>query len=275
MLFALLAAVAMQPAPAAAIVLASYSYPRFDRRVALAPLATLVERTASRPVRIELFDTPDALAKAFCEGRADVAMTNLGAFVSMRDCPAVSALAVLDTPPDVLDRYRGILLARADTGLGAIGDLPARMADLRYSEVLPGSTSGALVQAAELRMLGAAPAAFAARKHAGTHETALDDLLTGQADVAALAEEPWRKLQAEAPARAATLRLLWRSAPLPPGPVVCREAPSIPCDAIRAALLTTTAAETAQTLSRGWTETEGARGFRPYDEVTYAPFKVD
>jgi ABC-type phosphate/phosphonate transport system substrate-binding protein len=262
------------PAPAP-IVVATYSYPRFDRRVALAPLATLVERVSGRPVRIELFDTPDALARAVCEGRADVAMTNLGAYVAMRECPATGAVAVLDTPPAVLDRYRGVLIVRADTKIATMAELPARTAGLRYSEVLPGSTSGALVQAAQLRTIGTAPARFAALRHAGTHEGALDDLFAGRADIAALAEDPWRKLQASEPERAATLRLLWRSAPLPPGPVVCRMRAAVSCTSIRKALLARTAAGVAGTLSKGWSETEGADRFRKYDPAIYAAFKAE
>ena len=273
MILSLLSVLFVQPPADAPLVVASYSYADVDRRVAMAPLAELVERTAGRPVRVELFDDPDALSRAVCDGRADVAMTNLGAFVAMRDCPAVAAIAVLDAPPEVLEKYRGVLLARADRGIAGLGDLSAKAADLRYSEVLPGSTSGALVQAAELRAIGLSPGHFARTRHAGTHAAALEDLLTGRADMAALAEEPWRRLQANQPAQADALRLLWRSAPLPPGPVICREAAAVPCAAIRDALLSDGASEAARALSQGWIETRGSTQFQAYDEAAYAPFK--
>lgn len=273
MILSFLSALFVQPAADAPLLVASYHYPGVDRRAALAPLADRVERAAKRPVRIELFENPDALSQAVCDGRVDVAMTNLGAYVTMRDCPAVTAVAVLDVPPEILEKYRGVLLTRADTGIASLGDLVAKAADIRYSEVLPGSTSGALVQAAELRTLGISPARFAETRRSGTHDAALQDLLTGRADLAASAEEPWRKLQAAQPARAATLRLLWRSAPLPPGPVVCREAAVVPCAAIREALLADDAADAARALSVGWIETRGSERFRAYDEATYAPFE--
>ncbi len=255
------------------VVVATYAYPAFDRTVALAPLAELVARTTERSVKIELFDTPDALSQAVCDGRVDVAMTNLGSYVTMRDCDGVGAVAALDAPAEVLDRYRGVLVARADAGVADIADLPARMGALRYSEVMPGSTSGALVQADALRTVGASPAKFGARRYAGTHDAALEDALAGRADVAGMAENFWRGLQEKDPARAASLRLLWRSEPLPPGPVVCREADGMACAAIRDALLSAYGREVAATLAQGWAETEGAVNFRAYDEAVYAPFK--
>lgn len=272
MLFAFLVVLAAQAEPQA-VTVATYDYPRFDRRVALEPLAALVERDSGRPARIVLLPTPEALAKALCAGEVDVAMTNLGAFVQLRDCPGVAPAAVLDSPAEVLDGYRGVLLARQGTELTSLAAVGRRAKGIRYSEVLPGSTSGALVQADALRSVRIARASFAAVRQAGTHEAALEDLLAGRADLAALAEEPWRKLSAADPAKAAQLRLLWRSDPLPPGPVVCRERPALDCRSLRAALLGPAGEAVAPTLSAGWAETQGAVRFRGYDRADYRAFE--
>jgi len=256
-----------------ALRVGTYLYPRYDRSVALAPLAALVERASGRPAEVRLLDTPEALAKALCRGEIDIAMTNLGAFVEARSCPDVRPIAVLSTPPAVLDRYRGVLLVRRDSGLSSLDALGARTGDLRYTEVLPGSTSGALVQAAALRSTGRVPA-FATRRHAGTHEAALAELLAGRTDVAALAEGPWRQLQADDPAAAATLLQIWRSDPLPPGPLVCRDQASVPCAAVHRALLAD-GGEVAIALSKGWSETEGAVRFGVYDPARYDPFRAE
>lgn len=249
--------------------------PRYDRTAALAPLAALIEHTSGRPTRIVLLDTPDALADAMCNGDIDVAMTNLGAFVNIRECPGIEAIAVLDSPPAVLDRYRGVLLARRDSRVATLANLHARAGGLRYAEVLPGSTSGALVQAAALRSVRTRPSSFLKRHQSGTHDAALEDLLAGRADIGALAEEPWQKLQTEAPERAAGLRLLWRSEALPPGPVVCRHSAVNACTAIRSALLGPAGATVAKSLSEGWAETRGANRFRPYDRTSYDAFKAE
>jgi ABC-type phosphate/phosphonate transport system substrate-binding protein len=273
MLLTLLAALASPPEPLPALRVATYSYPRYDRRIALEPLAQTVARVSGRQAEIILLDTPDALAKAMCDGSVDVAMTNLGAFVAMRDCSQVEAVAVLDTPEAVLERYRGVLLVRGDAGLETLSELKAAAGRLRYSEVLPGSTSGALVQADALRTVGVRASDFAARRHAGTHDAAMLDLLDGRADIAAFAEEPWRKLQVEAPGRAAMLRPLWRSGPLPPGPLVCRTSAAVDCKALGAALLGAAGEALAGPLSEGWTETAGALRFRAFEADRYDAFK--
>ncbi|MET4685230.1 phosphate/phosphite/phosphonate ABC transporter substrate-binding protein [Brevundimonas faecalis] len=272
MLLMLLAVLAAPQDASPALRVGTYSYPQYDREAALAPLARAVEQVAGRPAHVVLLDTPDALADAMCRGEVDVAMTNLGAFVKMRECPRLQAVAVLDTPPGVLDRYRGVLLTRRDTAIADLTELASRARDLRYSEVLPGSTSGALVQAEALGSVGIAPMDFSGLRHARTHEGALADLQEGRADIAALAEEPWRKFAADHPDRAAALTPLWRSEPLPPGPVTCREA-AVDCAALGAALLGQAGDAVAAPLSEGWSETLGAKGFIPFDASRYAPFK--
>lgn len=235
----------------------------------------MIERVSGRSTQIVLLDTPDALADAVCSGDVDVAMTNLGAFVKIRSCPEVKAIAVLDTPSAVLDTYRGVLISRRDVGVATLDELAARAGGLHYSEVLPGSTSGALVQRAILRSVKTKPSSFLSVRQAGTHDAALDDLLTGRSEVAAVAEEPWRNLLAKYPALAAQLHLLWRSEPLPVGPVVCKHSLRTSCDAIQSALLGPSGGDVAGSLSNGWRETEGAIRFRAYDPASYDAFRAE
>lgn len=268
MFLTLLAAATLQ-IPPDTLRVGTYDYPQFDRTVALQPLAELVERQTGRPVQVVLLDTPTRLSKALCDGEIDVAMTNLGGFVQVRACPNIRPIAVLDTPPAVLARYRGILLTRRDTGAASLAALKRTANKLTYGEVLPGSTSGALVQAAALRTVGISPSDFRDVRQSGTHEGALKALLEGQADVVAMAEDPWRKFQMEAPGKAKALRMIWRSRPLPVGPVVCREGPTLQCDTLAAALLGPDGAKIAIILASGWTETEGAIQFQRFDNADY------
>lgn len=178
---------------------ATYAYPAYDRSQALAPLARLIEDTTGRSVEITLYETPEKLASAIREGRVDVAMTNLAAFIETSRDPAVRAIAVLSVPAETLERYRGVLLARREIGARAPADLRGIIGRLRYTEVLPGSTSGALVQAGAFRRARVDRAGFRSIEQAGTHDAALTRLLSSQTDVAALAETPWRMLQSARP----------------------------------------------------------------------------
>ena len=270
MIALLLAAQLAAAAPPPPLKVATYAYPKYDRAAALKPMADQLGAAQGRETHVVLLETPDALAQAIAAGEVDVAMTNLAAYLAVQADPKVQAAAVLDVPPATAGRYRGVLVARRDSGIAAMSDLPAKAAGLRYAEVLPGSTSGALVQAAALRQAGVAPGRFKEVRQAGTHEAALSALQAGTADLAAFAEEPWRQLKAESPQAAAGLVELWRSDPLPAGPVVCVRAATTPCDEIAVVLLGDGAA--AAELAKGWSETEGAVRFRGHDAMTYTPF---
>lgn len=263
---------AAQLAAAPPLKVATYTYPKYDRAAALTPLAARLGQALGRPAQVVLLPTPDALAQSIRAGEVDIAMTNLAAYLAVQADPKVQAVAVLDVPAATAGLYRGVLVARADVGVAAMADLPGRAARLRYAEVLPGSTSGALVQAAALREVGVAPSGFAQVRQAGTHEAALAALLARDADLAAFAEEPWRKLKAQNPQAAAGLVEVWRSDPLPPGPLVCVRAATTPCDEIETLLLSA-AATAAADLAKGWSETEGAVRFKTYDERPYAGFR--
>ena len=254
----------------APVRLATYEYPAFDRRAALGPLAREIEAELSRPVEIVLFATPDALGSALRRGEVELAVTNLAAYAQSATNDRVTAIAVLDVPAETLDGYRGVLLARRDAGIETPAALRARAASLRYAEVLPGSTSGALVQAGHLAAVQLQPDSFGVRTQAGTHEKVLASLLAGDTDLGAMAEAPWRALLRTKPDTAALLTELWRSPPLPPGPVVCVRSRSLPCDRIARRLLRTATA--APMLARGWAETSGALRFIRPDPRRYRVF---
>ena len=271
----ILLALLLLASDAPTLKVATYAYPKYDRAAALAPLGHILGAELGRPVEIVLYGSPDELRDAAAAGKVDIAMTNLGAFAGMAANPRLRSVAALDVPDATLQRYRGVLLARRDTGVLRVVDLPTRAPLLRYSEVLPGSTSGGLVQAGFLRRVGIERKTFASIRYAGTHEAALDDVVDGRADMAAMAEEAWHRIRADRPDIAASLIELWRSEPLPPGPVVCVESRSTPCARVGAALLREGASDAARALASGWSETVGATRFEAVDPAAYRSFIED
>lgn len=268
----LLAAVAAMPAVAGdppPLVLATYAYAKYDRAAALRPLAEHLATRLGAQVDVVVHESPRALAEAIRAGRVDLAATNTFVFLAVRDDPTVHAGAVFDVPAESLDGYRGVLVARRER----VPDMAALLQDafaLRYAQVLPGSTSGGLVQDLYLASLGVAPSRLADRRNAGTHDAALAQLDNGTADIAALAEEPWRLLRAHSP-DAKRLVELWRSPPIPPGPIVCRDSARISCGHAASILRTLDrdAPAAFASLAAAWSEAAGARRLVAVDDDAY------
>ncbi|MBO9661563.1 PhnD/SsuA/transferrin family substrate-binding protein [Dokdonella sp.] len=253
-----------------AAVLATYAYPKYDRAAALQPLADVLAARLKTPVTVRLFDSPRALVEAVRSGAADLAVTNTFAGLALLDAAQAQPLAVFEVPRATAERYRGVLLARVGAGPDDDGALARTAAQWRIAQAVRGSTSGGLVQDLHLAALGRR-ADYAALNYAGTHEGALAALRAGEADVAALAETPWRDALAREPALASQVRELWRSPPIPPGPLVCRDGGRLSCPAARALLLELhrEAPAALAALAGAWSEAAGATRLVAVDRAGY------
>lgn len=268
-LFVLLACMGLAAPLSAAqrnAVVATYAYTRYDRAAALQPLARVLSAATDQTVEVRVLESPRALAAALREGSVDIAVTNTFVYLASRGDARVQPLAVFDVPAVTLDGYRGVLLARKGLDLAQIRTAPT---PLRYAQVIAGSTSGGLVQDLFLAASGVDTRTHLTLRFAGTHDAALVQLQQGQADLAALAESPWRSAQAAGQAGDAVQ--LWRSPPIPPGPLVCRDGGRIDCAQARALLLQLhrTAPAAVAALVAAWSEAAGAQRLVPVDEATY------
>ncbi len=263
---ALLLALALSPAAsafAAPLVVGTYAYPDRDRVAAVQPLADLVGARSGRPVQVVLWPSPSALVDAFRGGAADVIVPNLHAYLEAR--AGAVTLPVPDVSPAHAARYRSVIVAR---GIERIGQLtPARVARLRLALVAPDSASGGFVPLARLRGEGVRPEAFASVEYAGSHAAVGHMLADGRADIGALAAE----VHDAAPP--AGLAVLWRSAPIPPGPLLCRRAAHVPCHDIARWLLesNTDVEGVLAGLRAGWPEFGDAVRFREATGIADAP----
>lgn len=244
----------VQPRP---WVIATYAYPQRDRTAAIQPLADYLGLRARHPVQVRLFDSPTALVDALRRGEADVAVPNLHGYLQARRAnEPLTTLPVPQVPALQADRYRAVLVARA--GLEAAGELERQAKALRLVLVGRDSASGGFVPVRELRRRGLEPAkAFAHLAYAGSHAAALEAVASGQADVAALAADVY---DAGHPAGVVEL---WRSEPIPPGPLLCRPAADVPCQQFAAWLLEAhdEAPAVMAALRAGWPEFGDAQRF--------------
>lgn len=268
-LFVLLTFVSLSAPLAAAqrnAVVATYAYTRYDRAAALQPLAQALSAATGQAVDVRVLESPRALAAALREGSVDIAVTNTFVYLAARGDAHVRPLAVFDVPAATLDGYRGVLLARKGLDLA---QLRATKTPLRYALAIPGSTSGGLVQDLFLAASGVDTRAQLTITYAGTHDAAFVQLQQGKVDLAALAESPWRAAQTAG--KAGELVQLWRSPPIAPGPLVCRDGGRIDCAQARALLLQLhdTAPQAVAALVAAWSEAAGAQRLVPVNEANY------
>lgn len=252
-------------------VVATYAYPQRDRAAAIQPLADYLGMRARHSVQIRLFDSPTALVEALRRGEVDVAVPNLHGYLQARRASEpLTTLPVPQVPTLQADRYRAVLVARA--GLEAPGELERQAERLRLVLVGRDSASGGFVPVRELRRRGLEPGtAFAHLAYAGSHAAALDAVASGRADVAALAAD------VHDAARPTGLVELWRSDPIPPGPLLCRPAADVPCQQFTAWLLEAhdEAPAVMAGLRAGWPEFGDATVFIPAPAALLTPALLD
>ncbi len=240
------AALAGHAAAGEALVVGTYAYPGRDRAAAVQPLADYLAARSGRAAAVRLWPSPSALIEALRAGEADVVVPNLHGHLQGRRHAAT--LPVPDVPPAQAARYRSLIVARGVARLEDLADGAA--ATRRLVLVGQDSATGGFVPLARLREAGLTPADFADVAYAGSHEAALAALRSGDADVAALAVDVYEAAPVEG------VDELWRSPPLPPGPLLCRAPAGVACASIANWLLEAHAThpEVMVALRAGWPE---------------------
>ncbi|WP_062353957.1 phosphate/phosphite/phosphonate ABC transporter substrate-binding protein [Pseudoxanthomonas mexicana] len=241
-------------------VVATYAYPERDRIAAIQPLADYLAKRGRHPVQVKLFPSPTALVQAMREGQVDVAVPNLHGYLqARRDIAQVTTLPVPQVPALQADRYRAVLVAR---DVASFAEVKAKAGRLRLALVGGDSASGGFVPARYLRSQTLDPAkAFASVIYSGSHAAALQAVVEGRADVAALAGDVYDASRPDG------VRELWRSDPIPPGPLLCRATTDVPCQAMAAWLLDAHREDPGvmTALRVGWPEFGDATMFVPAD----------
>lgn len=241
-------------------VVATYAYPERDRIAAIQPLADYLAKRGRHPVQVKLFPSPTALVQAMREGQVDIAVPNLyGYLQARRDIAQVTTLPVPQVPALQADRYRAVLVAR---DVASFAEVKAKAGSLRLALVGGDSASGGFVPTRYLRSQTLDPAkAFASVIYSGSHAAALQAVVEGRADVAALAGDVYDASRPDG------VRELWRSDPIPPGPLLCRATTDVPCQAMAAWLLDAHREDppVMTALRVGWPEFGDATMFVPAD----------
>ncbi|MFC7736486.1 phosphate/phosphite/phosphonate ABC transporter substrate-binding protein [Roseomonas sp. GCM10028921] len=249
-----------------------------DRLARNEPYRQLLEETFQLPVRLYPAADFAGVGQAFAAGRIEIAQMGAanyaGTWIDTRG--AVEALVAAEGDDGSLG-YVSVMVVRADSVITDIAGMRGRT--LAWAD--PASTSGYFAPRAALRAAGIDPASYFSRTgFAGGHEQAVVSVLHGQYDAACT----WASGQGDPAAgfsRGALrvmvdkgmldmrdLRVIWRSDPIPAGPIACRaELPEAFKEDMRRFFLALPLAHRAvyEGIERG-----GGTGFRTVTHADYA-----
>ncbi|MDZ7825347.1 MAG: PhnD/SsuA/transferrin family substrate-binding protein [Gammaproteobacteria bacterium] len=135
--------------------------------------------------------------------------------------------------------YRSLIVAHPATGLRSLEDLIARAGELDFAFVTPTSASGHLIPRALLEGRGMVPEQdFANLVYTMSHTNSAMTILAGKVDAGAISIDTRDRLLEKGGMKPEDLVVLWRSDPVPSGPLmVRRDLPQSLKEAIRQAYL--------------------------------------
>lgn len=256
--------------------MAVYQYADNPRTQNLQPLALHLEKRLSIPVTVRSYPTVHALIKGMQNNEVDVAFISTFGYLLLQagkaNHPMLPVAALV--APNAANNYRTAIVSRRDAALSQLEDLRTQGAAKRMVFVATGSTSGNLVP--RLLMNGAgikeADTHFSSVRYAGTHSQAVQTLLSGSADVAAMGSTEWEKLDT---AQKKNLKLLVLSPEIPLGPVLLtKEMTPRLREQVTAELLSLHQSNVPalEAIKEAWSEARQATHFIPITENYYQPF---
>jgi phosphate/phosphite/phosphonate ABC transporter binding protein len=197
-------------------------------------LATYLEQTLGRPVRIVVESSYAATVEALQAGRVDIAM--LGELASLRG-QEVAGVEPLVTPvgeDGQIPTYQSVVVTRIDSGIHDLAALRGTTIGLVDEQ----STSGYLVPRAMLREAGVDPEIDLSVRLYGRHRAVVEAVIAGEVVAGATHSSRLRPPSLDRGPDYARLRVLASSRPIPRGPLVVRaDLPAATRQALAEALL--------------------------------------
>lgn len=245
------------------LVVGTYAYPNIDRKAAITPLAKLIEDTFSMPMHIVVAESPTELANKVENGQVNIAVPNLvGYALIAAQKPDIFVMAVPDNEGST---YTSSIVS--NTQEHSLIEIISHTSK-PIGMVWPDSTSGAIVASAYLKQkLAKLPNIT----YLQSHQNVLDAFDQNTIDIGVLATKVF--LQGKADTKRNIVEL-WRSAPIPYGPIVCGPSIQILCTELRALLLNESnqSVRVLDGLKLGWVEFEASSTFVLPDTKAYEPF---
>jgi len=214
-----------QAVVAQALRLATYQYAENNRVANIQPFADQLKKEYGIEASVKSYPTVHAFIDAIRRNEVDIALINtFGYFLlqaSARPYP-MEPLLTLGVSETARDNYKTAFVASTKSSIRSLNEIKDAASKSRLQLVARGSTSGNLVPRLALSYAGLPDAerSFDTVIYAGTHAAAVEAVLTGQADLAAMGYTEYLKYLARDSSNATKMRLIWISPEIPLGPVL-------------------------------------------------------
>jgi phosphonate transport system substrate-binding protein len=201
------------------LVIATYQYGDNTRITNIEPFAAHLSEAAEVKTEVKSYATVHELLEAMKKNEVDVAFINtFGYLLSREVSQAYEISAALHLPDAAASVYRSVIVSPKANHTTTLNDAVDRAGDHYLVLVSPGSTSGNLVPRLKLAsMLPDDPEKFFVEvQYAERHDAALKLALEEKFAIASCGSDEYYKLGADT----AKFDLLWKSEPIPLGPVL-------------------------------------------------------
>ncbi len=224
------------------LVLATYQYADNPRVENLKPLAERLKNSTGLEVLVKSYPTVFALIEAMQKKAVDVALISTFGYFLMEGSIGTSHMrpvATFKMATGAINSYKTAFVVPAGETSLNFNQISETASNLRMAFVAKGSTSGNLVPRLLFSGIGIQDAEkqFKTVEYAGTHRAAIEQVASGNADLAAMGSVSFEEYQKKS-GNESKVRLLQMSDEIPLGPVVVSEALSLSTiDAIETELI--------------------------------------
>ncbi len=207
------------------IRVATYQYADNNRIKNIQPFAGYLKSRYGYETEVKSYPTVHTFIDAIQKNEVDIAFINSFVYLSLETSGKqyhMHPVAALEVKTAAKDNYKTALVISSKLTAKKLADLKTQAPKLRMVLVNKGSTSGNLVPRLALSGAGIKQPdkEFASFEYTQTHAAAMEAVLNGKADVAAMGNSEYDKFLKLDSNNKKRIKLLWLSPEIPLGPVL-------------------------------------------------------
>jgi phosphonate transport system substrate-binding protein len=264
-----------------ALRLATYQYAENNRVQNIQPLADHLKKSYGYDVQVKSYATVHEFIQGIRNNEADIALINTFGYLLLEASGTgypMRPVAALEVKQDARDNYKTAILVSAGSTIRELGDINKQAGELTLALVSPGSTSGNLVPRLALAEAGMPEPekSFKSVIYTRTHAAAIDALLQGKSQVAAMGFTTYDSFRKSDTVGGQQVKLIWLSPEIPLGPVLFNKRfdSAVGNELLQAFLgLKDKEPSALESIKAGWSEAKQATHFIPINRSYYDSFK--